>query len=135
LNHSSVGYSKTIPDKKPKDSQEYTWCEQRVNSLKNILVCLYGSTGSLWNRYGNVLAFEDISRLSREVLIKTKDIVQSFGYSLVYADTDSVFIKRKGSATDYNELIDALSKETGLSMSVDYHYEFLVLLPLAADEK
>jgi DNA polymerase elongation subunit (family B) len=111
------------------------YCEQRVNSLKNILVCLYGSTGSLWNRYGNVLAFEEINRLSREVLIKTKDIVQGLGYELVYADTDSVFIKRKSSAIDYSEHIDTLSKETGLSLSVEYHYKFLVLLPLEADEK
>jgi hypothetical protein len=43
----------------PKESIEYVWCEQRVNSLKNILVCLYGSTGSLWNRCGNVLVFEE----------------------------------------------------------------------------
>ncbi|MFL6349088.1 MAG: DNA polymerase domain-containing protein [Nitrososphaeraceae archaeon] len=107
----------------------------RVNSLKNILVCLYGSTGSLWNRYGNVLAFEEINRLSREVLIKTKDIVQKLGYDLVYADTDSVFIKRTDSARDYNEVIDTLSKQTDLSISVDYHYKFLVLLPLEADEK
>jgi DNA polymerase-2 len=119
----------------PRDSTEYVYCEQRVNSLKNILVCLYGSTGSLWNRYGNVLAFEEINRLSREVLIKTKDIVQELGYKLVYADTDSVFIKKKDSTRDYNELIDILSKETGLSISVDYHYKFLVLLPLEADEK
>jgi DNA polymerase elongation subunit (family B) len=111
------------------------YCEQRVNSLKNILVCLYGSIGSLWNRYGNVLAFEEINRLSREVLIKTKDIVQGPGYELVYADTDSVFIKRKSSAIDYSEHIDTLSKETGLSLSVEYHYKFLVLLPLEADEK
>jgi len=82
-----------------------------------------------------VLAFEEINRLSREVLIKTKDIVQQLGYHLVYADTDSVFIKRNGSARDFNEVIDALSKETGLSISVDYHYKFLVLLPLEADEK
>jgi DNA polymerase elongation subunit (family B) len=72
----------------PRDSLEYVWCEQRVNSLKNILVCLYGSTGSLWNRYGNVLAFEEINKLSREILIKTKDIVQGLGYELVYADTE-----------------------------------------------
>jgi DNA polymerase elongation subunit (family B) len=106
--------------------------------LKNILVCLYGSTGSLWNRYGNVLAFEEINRLSREVLIETKDIVQGLGYELVYADTDSVFIKRRkdsSSARDYNEVIDTLSKQTGLSISIDYHYKFLVLLPLEADEK
>jgi DNA polymerase elongation subunit (family B) len=128
-------YFKGLLKELPKDSQEYVWCEQRVNSLKNILVCLYGSTGSLWNRYGNVLAFEEINRLSREVLIKTKDIVQGLGYQLVYADTDSVFIKRKSSAMDYNELIDTLSKETGLSISIDYHYKFLILLPLEADEK
>ena len=82
-----------------------------------------------------MLAFEEINRLSREVLIKTKDIVQGLGYDLVYADTDSVFIKRKSSAIDYNELIDTLSKQTGLSILVDYHYKFLVLLPLEADEK
>ena len=65
-------YFKTLPKELPRDSTEYVWCEQRVNSLKNILVCLYGSTGSLWNRYGNVLAFEEINRLSREVLIKQR---------------------------------------------------------------
>jgi DNA polymerase elongation subunit (family B) len=126
-------YFKKLLKELPRASLEYVWCEQRVNSLKNILVCLYGSTGSLWNRYGNVLAFEEINKLSREILIKTKDIVQGLGYELVYADTDSVFIKRTDGARD--ELIDTLSRETGLSISVDYHYKFLVLLPLEADEK
>src|SRR5919198_4574031 len=128
-------YFKKLLKELPKDSQEYVYCEQRVNSLKNILVCLYGSTGSLWNRFGNVLAFEEINRLSREVLTKTKDIVQELGYELIYADTDSVFIKRTDCARDYSQVIDTLSKEIGLSISVDYHYKFLVLLPLEADEK
>ncbi|MDQ3902782.1 MAG: hypothetical protein M3247_03885, partial [Thermoproteota archaeon] len=52
----------------------------------------------------------------------------------IYADTDSVFIKKKDSASDYNELVDTLSKETGLSISIDYYYKFLVLLPLEADK-
>ena len=82
-----------------------------------------------------MLAFEEINRLSREVLIKTKDIVQRLGYELAYADTDSVFIRRTVSARDYTEVIDTLSKQTGLSISIDYHYKFLVLLPLEADEK
>ena len=98
-------YFKRLLKELLKESIEYVWCEQRVNSLKNILVCLYGSTGSLWNRYGNVLAFEEINRMSRDVLIKTKDIVQELGYELVYADTDSVFIKRKDSSrVDYKEI-------------------------------
>lgn len=88
-------YFKILLKELPKNSPQSLWCEQRVDSLKNILVCLYGSTGSLWNRCGNVLAFEEINKISRDVLIKTKDIVQQLGYELVYADTDSVFIKRK----------------------------------------
>jgi DNA polymerase elongation subunit (family B) len=128
-------YFKKLLKELPNDGIECVYCEQRVNSLKNILVCLYGSTGSLWNRFGNVLAFEEINRLSREVLTKTKDIVQELGYELIYADTDSVFIKRTDCARDYSQVIDTLSKETGLSISVDYHYKFLVLLPLEADEK
>jgi DNA polymerase elongation subunit (family B) len=61
------------------ESQEYLWFQQRMEALKTILVCLYGTTGSIWNRYGNVLVFEEINRLSREVLIKTKDVVQRLG--------------------------------------------------------
>jgi DNA polymerase elongation subunit (family B) len=133
-------YFKRLLKEFPKESMESFWCEQRVNSLKNILVCLYGTTGSLWNRYGNMLVFEEINKISREILIKTKDIVQQLGYELVYADTDSVFIKRKDAATadattsDYKQVVDALSKETGLSISIDYNYKFLVLLPIEADE-
>jgi DNA polymerase elongation subunit (family B) len=53
----------------------------------------------------------------------------------MYADTDSVFIKKKDATTsDYEQVVDILSKETGLSISIDYNYKFLVLLPIEADE-
>ena len=75
-------------------------------------------------------------------MIKTKDIVQELGYGLVYADIDSVFIKRRDPAaaavtkttSDYEQVLDILSEETGLSISVDCSYRFLVLLPLETDE-
>ena len=51
-------------------------------------------------------------------LYEKKDIV-GLGYELVYADTDSVFIKRKYDAiasteitSDYEQVLDILSKET-----------------------
>ena len=120
------------------ESRENLWCQQRIDSLKNILVCLYGTTGSLWNRYGNVLVFEEINRLSREILIKTKDIVQKLGYELIYADTDSVFIKNSsGIATtdQYEQIVSILRKEIGLPISIQHNFMFLVLLPLEAGGK
>jgi DNA polymerase elongation subunit (family B) len=121
----------------PKENiEESFWCEQRIEALKKILVCLYGTTGSIWNRFGNVFAFEEINRLAREVLLKTKDIIQQLGFELVYADTDSVFLRKdKTTRNDYENVMKILSSETGLSISLDYHYKFLVLLPLEADEK
>ena len=67
-------YFKKLLKQLPKDNTDYTWCEQRVNSLKNILVCLYGSTGSLWNRYGNVIGsfstlYLDIKKQSQILLL------------------------------------------------------------------
>jgi DNA polymerase-2 len=120
------------------ESKEYLWCQQRIDSLKNILVCLYGTSGSIWNRYGNVRVFEEINRLSREILIKTKDVVQKLGYELIYADTDSIFIKNSDGVTDtsqYEKIVSILRRETGLPISVEHNFKFLILLPLEAGEK
>ena len=78
----------------PSESQEASHCEQRADTIKKILVCLYGTTGSYWNKYGNVSAFEAINKKSREILLKTKDIVQELGYELIYADTDAAFVHK-----------------------------------------
>ena len=40
-------YFESISDKLHTESKEYLWCQQRIDSLKNIL----------WNRYGNVRVF------------------------------------------------------------------------------
>jgi DNA polymerase elongation subunit (family B) len=120
------------------ESKEYLWCQQRIDSLKNILVCLYGTSGSLWNRFGNVLVFEEINKLSREVLLRTKDIVQKLEYEVIYADTDSVFLKdiRTALTTNgYTQVIDTLRKETGLHIFIEHNFKFLVLLPLEAIER
>ena len=120
----------------PEDSVDASNCERVADTLKKILVCLYGTTGSYWNKYGNVLAFEQISKKSREILLKTKDIVQELGFELIYADTDAAFVhKDNATKDDYEKLGRTISRETGLALSLEYRYKFLVLLPLEADEK
>jgi len=127
---------KDIKQKFDINISEWLWCEQRLGALKNILVSLYGTTGSFWNRHSNVLALEEINKISREVLIKTKDIVQEQGFELVYADTDSVFLKKQdASRLDYENVKDILIRETRLPISLQQHFKFLMLLPLAADEE
>ncbi len=114
----------------------YSYCESRLNILKQILVCLYGTSGSIWNRFSNVQVFEAINKLSREILLKTKDIVQRAGFELIYADTDAVFLKRKNATRkDFEMIMDELISETGLKMTLEFYYKFLVLLYIEADDK
>ena len=118
------------------ESNLYSNCEDRLDTLKQILVCLYGTSGSIWNRYSNVQVFEEINKLARQILLKTKDIAQSAGFELIYADTDAVFLKKKNATRkDYEEIMNQLIKETGLGMTLEFHYKFLVLLYIEADDK
>jgi hypothetical protein len=60
--------------------------------------------------------------------------VQGLGYELLYADTDSVFLKKDGATLeDFVSVKDILARETGLPITLETCYEFLVLLPLEAD--
>lgn len=89
----------------------------RIDTLKNILVSLYGTSGSFWNRFANVETFEEINRLSREILIKTKDIVQENGFELLYADTDSVFLKKIGAPMKSTRML-----RTSLQEKLEFRY-------------
>jgi DNA polymerase elongation subunit (family B) len=127
-------YFKGLGRSFPKDSLEWTWCEQRQSALKLILVTLYGTSGCCWNRFGNVLAFEEINKKSREAMVKTKDFVQQRGFEVIYADCDSIFVKKPGATReDYERLAREISDHIGLPIALDHHYKFLILLPLEAD--
>lgn len=127
-------YFKRLRSTLPKGSRERVWCEQRQLSLKMILVTLYGTSGCCWNRFGNVLAFEEINRRSREIMLRTVDFAQLRGFEIIYADCDSIFVKKSGATKeDYERLAEEIGKHTGLPIALDHHYKFLILLPLEAD--
>jgi DNA polymerase elongation subunit (family B) len=130
------GYFKKLATEFPDYALGANLCKERADTIKGILVSLYGTTGSFWNKYGSIQAFEQISRIAREILLKTKDIVQELGFELIYADTDAAFVrKRNATRADYEELKEIISNKIGMALSMEYHYKFLVLLPLEADEK
>lgn len=51
-------YFKNLQKSFSVNMNEWIWCEQRNSTLKSILVSLYGTSGSFWNRFANVLVFE-----------------------------------------------------------------------------
>jgi DNA polymerase elongation subunit (family B) len=77
-----------------------------------------------------------LNKFARQILLKIKDIVQRAGFELIYADTDAVFLKKKDATRkDIEKIMEELVRETGLQMTLEFYYEFLVLLYIEADEK
>jgi len=127
-------YFKHLRKKFAKESKKWLWCEQRQLALKGILVCIYGYSGCFANRFNNVAAYEEINRIARETLVKTMNIAMGKGFEVIYADTDSIFVKKKGaSREDYGKLAENISKEVQLPIALDHHFKFLVLLTQEAD--
>jgi len=70
----------------------------------------------------------------RETLTAAMYCAQEIGFEVVYGDTDSLFVKREdASKEDYDGLALEIERRTGLPISLDHYYKFLVLLPLEAD--
>ncbi len=122
-------FLKSIKKTLPKESPLRKYCEQRIEALKLINVTQYGITGCCWNRFGNAKTFEAINKASRNAMIRAKEIADSLGFRIIYGDVDSIFVSKSGAIKrDYENLASAIASETGLSISLDKHFKFIVFL-------
>ena len=88
----------------------------------------------------NLTAKSYVKTIGRAVYLKTTERQDQLGTKVIFTgileDADAAFVhKDNATRDDYERLGKIISKETGLALSVEYHYKFLVLLPLEADEK
>ncbi|MEM3079441.1 MAG: DNA polymerase domain-containing protein, partial [Thermoproteota archaeon] len=127
-------YFKHLKKKFPENSQEWLWCDQRQKALKGILVCIYGYSGCFANRFNNVACYEEINRIAREILVEAMNIAMREGFEVIYADSDSLFVKKEGACReDFEDLAGKISEKTGLPIALDKHFKFLVLLKQESD--
>jgi DNA polymerase elongation subunit (family B) len=113
----------------PKESAAYRWCEQRQTALKCVLVCIYGFSGCFANRFNNVAAYNEINAVARRILVQTVNLCLTRGFEVLYGNTDSLFVTRPDATRDdYEALAETIRRETGLPMSLDHHYAFIVFM-------
>lgn len=120
---------KHLREKFQKNSKEYVWCDQRQKALKIILVCIYGFSGCFANRFNNVTAYNEINAISRQLLVQTVNICLARGFEIIYCNTDSIFVKRQDATRgDYEKLASIIKSDTGLPLSLNNHYKFIVFM-------
>jgi DNA polymerase elongation subunit (family B) len=72
----------------------------------------------------------EINMAARLSLVKAMNIARGKGFHTIYGNSDSLFLKRKGATrADFDALADDIHAETALSITVENHFRYLVLLP------
>jgi len=99
---------------------------ERLDSiLKWMLVTCFGYTGYKNARFGRIEVHEAITKVGREVLIKTKEIAESMGFEVLHGIVDCLWLRGEG----IEELKCAVEEETGLMTSLD-SFSWIVFLPM-----
>lgn len=103
---------------------------ERATALKWILVVCFGYLGYKNARFGRIEAHECVTALSREKLIRAKEIAEARGFRVLHAIVDSLYLRRPGAtAADYEALNAEIERETGLPCGFEGIYDWIAFYP------
>jgi DNA polymerase elongation subunit (family B) len=100
--------------------------ELRSTAIKWCLVTSFGYTGFKNAKYGQREAHESITAWGREALLVAKEVAEDFGYSLLHALTDSIWIRKDTShPEDIPKIAEEINHRTGLKIIFEASYSWI----------
>lgn len=103
---------------------------RKQTALKWMLVTCFGYLGYRNARFGRIEAHEAVTAFGRECLLQAKEICETEGFELLHAITDSLWIRKKDlGEEEVLELCRKISEATGITMSLEGIYRWIVFLP------
>jgi DNA polymerase II len=102
-----------------------------IDGLKWLGYVSFGYQGHAHNLYGRILAHEAICAIGREMLVRAIEASQDYGFDVLAANTDSVFVHKEGIShpEDFQPLIDEINQRTGLIIELEGIFQWLAFLP------
>ena len=102
-----------------------------VDGLKWLGYVSFGYQGHAHNLFGRILAHEAICALGREMLVRSIEAAHDYGFEVVAANTDSIFVHKPSArqADDFQTLIDEIYTRTGLVIELEGVFQWLAFFP------
>ncbi len=109
----------------------------RASALKWLLVVCFGFLGYKNARFGRIEAHEAVTNGGREVLMRAKEVAESLGFEVLHMYVDALWLKKDGASrkADFQEVLNEVSVQTGLGVSLDGIYRWIAFLPSRMDER
>jgi DNA polymerase-2 len=110
--------------------------DSRQTAIKWMLVSCFGYLGYKNARFGRIEAHEAVTAFGRDKLLEAKEIAEAAGFPVLHAITDSLWVKLKGEGEpELLSLCRQIGESTGIDMSLEGVYDWIVFLPSKMNEK
>ena len=90
-----------------------------------MLVTCFGYTGYKNAKFGRIEVHEGITKQSRDILVRTKDIAEDMGFTVLHGIVDCLWVQ--GPAVE--GLKQRVENETGIITEIE-HFTWIVFLPM-----
>ncbi|MBN2554891.1 MAG: hypothetical protein JXA97_03040 [Anaerolineales bacterium] len=115
----------------PQDDPRVESYRRRHSAHKWLLVTCFGYLGYKNARFGRIEAHEAVTAYGREVLLQAKELLEERGFRVLHMYVDGLWIHKPGAheTPNYDELVDAIRKRTGLEIGLEGVYRWVAFLP------
>ena len=104
--------------------------DNRQIALKWILVTCFGYLGYKNAKFGTVDGHIGVCAFGREALLNASHTAEKQGFEVIHGIVDSLWLKKPdASLEDYENLCEAITEQTGISISFEGRYKWIVFLP------
>ena len=102
-----------------------------ASAHKWLLVTCFGYLGYKNARFGRIEAHEAVTAYGREALLRAKEAAEDLGFEILHMYVDGLWVQKPGCKTpaDFEALLDEITERTGLPISMDGVYRWVVFLP------
>ncbi len=120
---------RAMRDKTRYDSEEYILYDLQQNAVKIVMNSLYGASAHVGFRLFDGVISAAITSTGRKIIRHTKNVIESYGFEVVYGDTDSTMVK-----IDVEDLKSVLEIGDFLASEINSSYDSFAKQELKADE-
>jgi DNA polymerase II len=102
-----------------------------ASAHKWLLVTCFGYLGYRNARFGRIEAHEAVTAYGREALLRAKEAAEDLGFEILHMYVDGLWVQKPGCRTpaDFQGLLQEVTERTGLPISMDGVYRWVVFLP------
>lgn len=102
--------------------------KQGADILKWCLVTIFGYTGYKNARFGRIECHESINAHARDILVRTMEIAENYGYEVLHGMVDCLWLKPNG-FSNHDYFCRYVSKYMDIPLDLEGIYKWLVFLP------